>query len=93
MQSFEVRPSPMEYVHPNGMRAKIEYRWGEGDPTFPIGLRIELNLKSYSQVLEETALYYDLDELKSHSLRLAKELIERAKQEMTGGRLIPVPGE
>jgi hypothetical protein len=26
------------------MRAKIEYRRGEGDPTFPIGLRVELDL-------------------------------------------------
>ncbi|MNB98847.1 hypothetical protein D3C76_344920 [compost metagenome] len=93
MQCFEDRPYPMEYIHPNGMTAKIQYRWGEGDPTFPIGLRIELDLKSYRQVLEETATYCNLDELKSHSLRLAKELIERAIQEMTGGHLIAAPAE
>jgi hypothetical protein len=38
MGILKERPYPVNYVHPNGNRAKIDFIWGEQNNPAPVGL-------------------------------------------------------
>lgn len=73
------RPYAVNYVHPNGREAMIDFEWGDPDDPIPKGLRISVKYSEDNiQNLHEKALYKSFDDAKSQGLKLAANMIEQA---------------
>ncbi|VVO36114.1 hypothetical protein [Pseudomonas fluorescens] len=54
MHSNIERPYPVEYLHPNGDKAKIGFIWGDPDSTSPVGIIIWIKDENgYAKLGEE----------------------------------------
>jgi hypothetical protein len=75
------RPHPVNYRHPTGREATIDFEWGDpGDP-IPKGLRITLKHSAdYVQNLHEVAIYKSFDDAKNQGIKLAENMIEQANR-------------
>lgn len=72
------RPYPVDYVHPNGRRAKIDFIWGKPDNPAPVGLRVWGRDGSNDVLLaKESWPWKSFDEAMRRGIRLATKWCER----------------
>lgn len=73
------RPQPINYVHPNGREAMIDFEWGDSGDPIPKGLRITVKYSEDNvQNLHEKAIYKSFEDAKSQGVKLATNMIEQA---------------
>ncbi|VVO29565.1 hypothetical protein [Pseudomonas fluorescens] len=73
------RPQPVNYQHPNGREATIDFEWADSGNPIPTGLRITVKHSAdYVQNLHEVAKYKSFDDAKNQGIKLAKNMIEQA---------------
>lgn len=69
--------STVDYVHPDGVTAKIDFIWGAADDPVPKGLRITVKLADRKiHILREKAVYRSFDEAKKQGIKLAAGVID-----------------
>jgi hypothetical protein len=70
------RPYPMDYDHPNGEKAKIDFIWGDPKSMTPIGIIIFIKYgESDVKLGEATGRWPTFGEAKVRSLELAFQLV------------------
>lgn len=76
MHSGVERPYPMDYDHPNGEKAKIDFVWGDPESMTPIGIIILIKYReSYVKLGESTGKWSTFGEAKARGFELAFQLI------------------
>ena len=73
------RPHSINYVHPNGREAMIDFEWGDPDDPIPEGLRITVKYAEDNiHNLHEKALYKSVEDAKKQGIKLATNMIDQA---------------
>ncbi|WP_166362504.1 hypothetical protein [Pseudomonas akapageensis] len=72
------RPYPVDFVHPNGKRAKIDFIWGMPDNPAPVGIRV-WGREGHDDILlaRESWSWKSFDEALRRGIRLATNWCER----------------
>jgi hypothetical protein len=73
------RPHPIDYVHPDGREAMIDFEWGDSGDPIPKGLRItvkyaEDNIHNF----HEKAIYKSFEDARKQGIKLATNMIDQA---------------
>jgi hypothetical protein len=72
------RPYPVDYIHPNGEQAKIDFIWGDPKSMAPIGITIWLRAGNDSVKLgEEMGEWRTFGEALRHGINLAFTWLSR----------------
>lgn len=72
------RPYPVDYIHPNGEQAKIDFIWGDPKSMAPIGITIWLDAGSERVKLgEDMGEWNTFDEARRHGIALATKWLGR----------------
>lgn len=78
MSLLAERPYPVDYVHSNGKRAKIDFIWGKPDNPTPTGLRVWGRDGGGDILLaKEIWPWKSFDEAMRHGIGLATKWCER----------------
>ncbi|MET1069963.1 MAG: hypothetical protein ABWY28_18325 [Pseudomonas prosekii] len=71
------RPHPVDYEH-RGVKAKIDFYWGDDSDSVPKGLRVTVDSADSPVIaLREKANYSSFEQARDHGIELAKADIER----------------
>ena len=73
------RPSPIDYIHPDGREAMIDFEWGDPADPIPKGLRITVkyavdNIHNF----HEKAIYKSFEDARKQGVKLATTMIDQA---------------
>jgi hypothetical protein len=71
------RPYPADYEHPSGVRARIDFVWGEPDSSIPVAISIWLNTgASFLKLGEESGTWESFGEARRRGIELAQRWIQ-----------------
>lgn len=80
MGVLKERPYPVNYVHPNGNRAKIDFIWGEQNNPAPVGLCVwGKDGDEHILLSQENWQWGTFDDAMMRGIRLATKWCERRK--------------
>ncbi|WP_223458239.1 MULTISPECIES: hypothetical protein [unclassified Pseudomonas] len=72
------RPYPVDYVHPNGKQAKIDFMWGEASNSAPLSLTVWLkDGESFVRLGEESGIWKTFGDARRRGIELAVKLLSR----------------
>lgn len=72
------RPYPVDYVHPNGTEAKIDFIWGRSDDDVPVGVRVWVKDGADElQLVREHGSWKSYEEARRYGMELAGKWCER----------------
>jgi hypothetical protein len=78
MDSATERPYPVDYVHPNGRKATIDFIWGEPDSSTPRVIIVWLNeCGRYVRVGGESGTWKTFGDARRCGIELAARLLGR----------------
>ncbi|MGS0737258.1 hypothetical protein ACVBEG_11940 [Pseudomonas sp. GG8] len=76
MHSDAARPYPVDYIHPTGEQARIDFTWGAPQKVAPIGIIIWVkDGEGYAKLGETTGEWQTFRDAKLHGIELASKLI------------------
>lgn len=71
------RPCPVDYIHPDGTKAKIDFQWGAADNPIPRGIRVTFDDPDLPGIHEEE-VYASYEEARARGIKMTIEWIERS---------------
>ncbi|UVJ46361.1 hypothetical protein NVV94_13000 [Pseudomonas sp. LS1212] len=72
------RPLPVDYVHPSGEQAKIDFIWGEPNNAVPVVISIWLKTgETYVKLGMESDTWNTFGEARQRGIELATKWLER----------------
>ena len=77
MSVREKKVSTINYVHPDGVKAKIDFIWGAKVDPVPKGLRITIKFAGKKiHILQDEAVYSSFEEAKKQGIKLAARVFD-----------------
>ena len=74
------RPYPVDYIHPNGEQAKIDFIWGDPKSMSPIGITIWLKAgKDWVKLGEEMGEWCTYGEALRFGIAIANQWLGRVR--------------
>lgn len=71
------RPHSVDYVHQNGIKARIDFTWGAPDDPVPKGICVTVNFANEDiRLIRERTVYISFEEAMRQGIRLAEDVID-----------------